>query len=252
MSERESWVIDLDGVLWLMDDPIAGSVEAVGRLLEAGVEVTFATNNGLLTKAEYSAKLERIGVDSTRVKLLSSAGAAASLLEPGERAYVVGGAGVIEALVERGVEVVDSSDVDVVVAGWDRDISYPKLARACRALRTKGARLVATNSDPIYPTPQGPLPGAGSIIAAVVAAGGVTPTWAGKPEAPMAAAVRALVGEPTLMVGDRLETDGAFAEQLGCDFALVMSGVTKDTPSDEDRVAHVSDDLASLVEKLIG
>ena len=68
----------------------------------------------------------------------------------------------------------------------------------------------------------------------------------------MAAAVRALVGEPTLMVGDRLETDGAFARQLGCDFALVMSGVTKDTPGEEDRVAHVSDDLASLVEKLVG
>ena len=252
MSTRQSWVIDLDGVLWLMDDPIGGSVEAVARLLEAGVEVTFATNNGLLTRAEYSAKLERIGVDSARTKLVSSASAAASLVEPGERAYVIGGAGVIEALGERGVEVVESSDVDVVVAGWDREISYSKLARATRALRTKGARLVATNSDPIYPTPQGPLPGAGSIIAAVIAAGGVAPTWAGKPEAPMAAAVRNLVGEPTLMVGDRLETDGAFARQLGCDFALVMSGVTKDTPGDGDRVAHVTDDLASLVEKLIG
>ncbi len=246
----ENWVIDLDGVLWLLDDPIPGSVEAVAMLLNAGVAVTFATNNSLLTKTQYQDKLDRIGVDSSRVNIISSSMAAATLVKPGEKVYVIGGDGLTEALSAVGVEVVESSNVDVVVVGWDRDINYSKLARATRALRS-GARFIATNSDPIYPTPQGPLPGAGSIVAAVATAGGFPPIFAGKPEAAMANAVRAAIGQPTLMVGDRLETDGKFAQAMQCPFALVMSGIAVDHPTAQDKVDHLDQDLATLVKRLL-
>ncbi len=251
MSTKQSWVIDLDGVIWLMDDPIPGAIDAVARLLEAGVGVTFATNNSLLTKDEYFAKLRKIGIDSDGVDVVTSSMAAASMLSAGDRAYVIGGAGLEVALRERGVEIVDSSEVDVVVVGWDRDINYSKLSRATRALR-KGARFVATNSDPIYPTPRGPLPGAGAIIAAVATAGGFGPEWAGKPEAPMAKVLIDQIGVPTLMVGDRIETDGGFARQLGCDFALVLSGVTTGEPQSPNGIAHVAADIATLVKNLVG
>ena len=250
LSEQQSWVIDLDGVIWLMDDPIPGAIEAVAKLLDAGVVVTFATNNSLLTNDQYFEKLSRIGIDSERVNIVTSSMAAASMLDAGDRAYVIGGAGLEVALRARGVEIVESSDVDVVVVGWDREINYSKLSRATRALRN-GARFVATNSDPIYPTPRGPLPGAGSIVAAVATAGGFPPEWAGKPEAPMAKLLIEQVGAPTLMVGDRLETDGGFARQLGCDFALVMSGVTTSAPPLSNEIAHVADDIAALVKELI-
>lgn len=234
-----------------MDDPIPNAVDAVAKLLKAGVEVTFATNNSLLTKEQYLSKLSRVGIDASRINLVSSAMAAASMLNPGDRVYVIGGAGLEEAVAGCGAVSVESSDVDVVVVGWDRDINYSKLARATRALRN-GARFVATNSDPIYPTPAGPLPGAGSIVAAVATAGGFAPEWAGKPEAPMAKLLIDMIGSPTLMVGDRLETDGGFARQLGCDFALVMSGLTKDSPGEADDVKYVAQDISELVTQLLG
>ena len=247
---NQSWVIDLDGVLWLLDDPIAGSVDAIAALLAAGIEVTFATNNSLLTKKQYDAKLDRIGVDSSRVNLISSSMAAASLVKPGETAYVIGGEGLTEALSDAGIEMLESSKVDVVVVGWDREINYSKLARATRALRS-GARFIATNSDPIYPTPQGPLPGAGSIVAAVATAGGFPPVFAGKPEVAMANLLRKTIGQPSLMVGDRLDTDGKFAQVLECPFALVMSGVTADQPTPQDKVEYLEQDLATLVKRLV-
>ena len=94
-----------------------------------------------------------------------------------------------------------------------------------------GARLLATNDDATYPTPEGLIPGGGAILAAVATASGATPTIAGKPYAPMAALVRDRCGPEfssgtAVMVGDRWSTDGLFAEALGCPFALVRTGVT--------------------------
>ena len=113
----------------------------------------------------------------------------------------------------------------------------------------RGARLIATNDDATYPTPDGPIPGGGAIVAAVAYAAGVAPLVAGKPHRPMADLVRAL-GEATgTMVGDRPETDGAFAVELGYRFALVLTGVTGPddlpvTPTPD----VVSPSLAALVE----
>ena len=92
-----------------------------------------------------------------------------------------------------------------------------------------GARLIGTNDDATYPTPDGPIPGGGALLAAVAKASGATPVVAGKPYEPMAALVHAEVGPlgaGSMMVGDRLETDGDFAAELDVDFGLVRSGVT--------------------------
>ena len=58
-----------------------------------------------------------------------------------------------------------------------------------------GARLIGTNDDATYPTPDGPIPGGGAILASIVTASGVAPIVAGKPHEPMAALVRATIGE---------------------------------------------------------
>ena len=127
----------------------------------------------------------------------------------------------------------DPGPVDAVVVGLHRDFDYRRLAVAARALHA-GARLIGTNADPTYPTPSGLDPGGGSILAAIGIAGNATPTVAGKPFEPMARVIAELLttaGEPfdpdkVLMVGDRMDTDGKFAQQVGCRFALVRSGST--------------------------
>jgi 4-nitrophenyl phosphatase len=167
---------------------------------------------------------------------------------------VVGGDGIREALGARGVEVVDpnavGAAVDALVVGYTRNFDYDVLARAMRAVRA-GARLIGTNPDPTYPTPDGVLPGAGSLVTAIAYASGVEPTFAGKPHAPTVEAVWARFGKVDVMVGDQPGTDGVLARRLGARWALVLTGVTRraDLPV-EPTPDVIADNLAALAKTL--
>lgn len=224
-------VCDLDGVVWLAAQPIPGAAAAVAALRRAGHRVLFVTNNSFATVAEVEAKLAGVGVPAEG-DVITSAVVAGDLVAAGERVLVCGGPGIEEAVRRRGAEVVRPAGpavpVDVVVVGFHRSFDYEVMRVAATAVRA-GARLVGTNTDATYPTPEGPIPGGGAILAAVATAAGRDPVVAGKPHEPMAAAVRAATGGEVgdaVMVGDRPETDGAFARTIGCRFALVLSGVT--------------------------
>jgi len=234
MPRRISTVLcDLDGVVWLAHRPIPGSVEAIAAARASGRRVVFVTNNSMAVIADHEAALARIGIEATG-DVVSSSMAAAGLLTPKERVLVTGGAGISEAVAARGATVVANSGadldapVDSVLVGLDRDFDYDRLRIAGRAV-LDGARLIGTNRDTTYPTPRGLEPGGGAVVTAVASVGGVAPVFAGKPDEPMVDLVRRIVQgapESMLVVGDRPETDGLFAERLGCDFALVESGVT--------------------------
>jgi HAD superfamily hydrolase (TIGR01450 family) len=220
---------DLDGVVWLAHQPIPGSVEGIAQLRAAGHRVLFVTNNSAATVEVQEASLEAIGIPAAG-DVLTSANAAALLIEPGQKVMVCGGEGVAQAVVGRGALVaIDGIDVDVVVVGFHRTFDYEEMLVASRAVRN-GARLIGTNDDATYPTPDGPIPGGGAILASIVVASGVAPVVAGKPHEPMAALIRAIVGDTAakkaVMVGDRPETDGLMAVTLGCRYAHVESGVT--------------------------
>lgn len=241
------WALDLDGVVWLAEQPIPGAAEAVARLREH-TEILFVTNNSSQPLGHYEQALERIGIPAEG-HVVSSAVGAASLVAPGERALLCAGPGVEEALRDRGAEVVRTGDADVVVVGFHRDFDYERMRIASTAVR-RGARLLATNDDTTYPTPEGPIPGGGAILASIVTASGVRPTIAGKPHEPMAAVVRDRLGPEGVVVGDRPETDGLFARTLGYRFLLVLSGVTG--PADlpvEPRPDGVASDLAAAVDE---
>jgi 4-nitrophenyl phosphatase len=246
-----AWVLDLDGVVWRGTDPIPGAAAAVSRLRDAGEQVWFVTNNALPRRGDIAAKLADHGIDA-RDDVVTSPMAAASLVEPGERVLVCGGAGVTEALTDRGAEAIDADEattaVDAVVVGLHLSFDYTRLANASRAVRA-GARLIATNDDTTYPAADGLLPGAGSILAAVLAASGGTAVIAGKPYAPMVDLVHRLAGDEGLAVGDRADTDGRFAVALGYRFGLVLTGVTTraDLPIDPPP-SVVAADLRALVD----
>lgn len=218
------WVFDLDGVIWLGDEPVAGSREAIATLLAGGADVLFVTNMSAVPVAEVEAKLARQGIDGTG-RVVTSALAAASLLEPGSRALLCAGPGVREALEARGITVVTEGPADAVVVGYHCDFDYERMTVAARAV-WGGARLIATNDDATYPTSEGLLPGGGAILASIVTATGVSAEVAGKPNAPITDLVRTRLGPTGVMVGDRLDTDGGFARSLGYRFALVLTGVT--------------------------
>lgn len=241
-------VLDLDGVLWLGSSPIPGSADAVAALRAAGHEIVFCTNNSNGTVADVEAKLARHGVPAEG-DVITSAMAAASLLEPGGRALVCAGPGVVEAVQRRGAIPVTEGPADAVLVGLHFDFDYDALRRAAAAVRG-GARLIGTNSDPTYPTVDGLLPGGGSLLAAVATASETVPEVAGKPNEAMARLVRERFGDDGTVVGDRPDTDGAFAVTLGYRFALVLSGSTPDAEGADPTPDLVGADLADLLDRL--
>ncbi len=248
-------LLDLDGVVWLSQVPVAGSVDAVARLRRSGRRVVFVTNNSGARLADQEAALAAIGIPADG-DVMTSAIAAAALVRAGERVLACGGPGVVEAVASIGAIPVAGDDprgidADVVVVGFHREFDYERMRIAATAVRN-GARLIGTNDDATYPTPDGPIPGGGAILAAVRTASGGDPTIAGKPYAPMAAAIDQLLGGipagQITMVGDRPSTDGAFAVALGCPFALVRSGVTLPGEAVDIPVAIDAPNLAAVVD----
>ncbi len=241
--------LDLDGVLWLGEDPIPGAADAVARLRTAGHELVFCTNNSSRPVADVEAKLERHGIPPDG-GVVTSAMAAAALVEPGERVLICAGAGAVEAVEGRGAVPVWDGPADAVLVGLHLDFDYERLRAAAAAVHG-GARLLATNDDATYPTPDGPIPGGGAILAAVETATGLRATVAGKPHAPMADLVRAVLGDDGIMVGDRPETDGRFAVALGYRFALVLTGVSTTAEGMDPTPDLVAPDLPTLVDHLL-
>lgn len=264
---------DLDGVVWLGDRPIEGAAAAIARVRALGHRVVFVTNNSYAPAARYANKLAAMGIVTEPADVVTSATAAAhwcrGALPPDARILVHGGPGVHDALRAAGFERLDDAgaepenaaragvgravDHDAVVCGWHREFDFARLARAVYALH-RGARFVATNTDPTYPDDGRRLPGNGALVAAVERAAGRPPdVVAGKPNAPMVAVVRAVCGPVGIMIGDRPSTDGAFADALGWPFGLVLSGVAG--PGGEERVPDPAPrwqagDLGALVEQM--
>lgn len=240
-----------------MQRPLPGAVAAIGRLEDAGIPFAFVTNNSYRSVEEQETALEGIGVRA-RGRVLTSSMAAAEVVGAGRRVLVGGGPGVVDALTRKSsaeivlVEDRPTGQFDHVVVGFHRHFDFDGLHALSSAIRS-GATFVATNDDATYPTPDGPIPGGGSIVAAVATASGEQPLVAGKPHEPMAQLVRShflgLDFSEAWMVGDRLSTDGAFARLLGCRFARVRSNVSEshgDVPVTIER-----DSLADVVDEIL-
>lgn len=249
-------IIDMDGVLWHGDQALPGIADFFTFLRSAGIRFVLATNNASATVAQYRAKLAGFGVTVSPDEILTSAqGTAqyiAEMLPGGGRVYPVGEAGLVEALRERGLTIVDEQahEADVVVAGWDRALTFAKLRQACLLIR-RGARFIGTNPDRTYPTPEGLIPGAGSILAALEAASDVKPVIVGKPEPLLYEQALQRLGtskESTAGLGDRLDTDILGAQRAGLRGILVLSGVT--TPeilaASPIRPDEVYDDITAI------
>lgn len=246
MGPSGTWVLDLDGVVWLGDDEISGSSDAVERLRRAGQRVVFCTNNSSRSIAYLEAKLAVMGIEASG-DVVSSATAAGSNLVRSERVLVCAGDGAREAVESAGaVEVVDGP-IDTVLVGFHEDFDYAAMKRATRAVLA-GARLIATNDDPIYPSDDGQSPGAGAILASIERATGRHAVVAGKPNHAMAELIHRRFAAFGVFVGDSLDTDRAMARELGWPFALVLSGNTSRSMLDpDDPIEWVAEDLHDLI-----
>lgn len=252
-------IVDMDGVIWKDSISIGNLPSVFAQVTARGLKITLATNNAMLTVADNLRKLTGFGVRLEPWQIVTSSEAIAHALSerfPERGAvFVVGEEGAIAALTQAGFRVItdpdDHSPVVAVVGGIDRGFNYQKLSRATLHIR-EGALFYGTNPDVTFPTPEGLVPGAGAILAALSAASGRTPLVVGKP-APflfeLASERLKLSVDNVLVVGDRLETDIDGGHAWGARTALVLSGVStraqlQDRPIQPDLVA---DDLTHLL-----
>lgn len=252
-------ILDMDGVLWKDTSPIGSLPQIFEHIRQRHLKVVLATNNATATTNEYLDKLIGFGVSLESEQIVTSSDAIAHLFLkefPNKGAvFIVGENGVISALCDQGFHpITDPDDVTPVIAvvgGIDRTLTYQKLSRATFHIRS-GVPFYGTNPDATFPTPGGLVPGAGSILSAMETAGGVKPIVIGKP-APfmfeLSARRMGLNKNEILVVGDRLETDIAGGQGIGCRTALVLSGVSSIQQAQEwtPQPDLIAADLAELV-----
>ncbi|HEU5325924.1 MAG TPA: HAD-IIA family hydrolase [Candidatus Limnocylindria bacterium] len=250
-------VFDLDGVIYRGTEPIAGAPDLVGWLHERGVAVRFATNNSMVERRGYVTRLAAMGIPTVEDEIVTSTSASIEHLRRHvpdvRRILAIGAAGMRTELLEAGYDAVMADEVardaakegipdggpltdryDAVLVGLDPQVDYARLAVAMSAVEA-GARLIATNADTRYPTPAGFLPGAGSIVAALATATGVTPEVIGKPAPAMFTAIFEASGVDAahaVVVGDNPDADVAGAHRAGCAAILVLTGVASAEAAD--------------------
>ncbi|OZD10425.1 HAD family hydrolase [Rhodococcus sp. 06-235-1A] len=222
-------LLDLDGTVYAGKDPIPGAVEA----LSGGSEKQyFVTNNASRAPEDVAEHLRSLGFATSAEFVVTSSEAAARVLAgklgPGSRVLVVGTDALADEIAKVGLEPVRSADDDpvAVVQGHSVDTGWKMLAEAVLAIRA-GALWVATNIDATLPTERGLVLGNGSMVAAVGNATEVEPIVAGKPAAPiMRDAIERSGARSALVVGDRLDTDIAGANETDLPSLLVLTGVS--------------------------
>ncbi len=227
LSDINGIIMDMDGVLWRGDVALPGLADFFDFLHARKLPFILASNNSSRTRADYVAKLTKMGITRvTEAEIVTSGTATVDYVQmhypPGSAVHVLGGDGLKAMMRAAGFSLTD--DARIVVAGIDFDLTYDKLRRAARLIRD-GADFIGTNDDATFPTDDGLVPGAGSILAALKTATDRQPFMIGKPNAPMFDAALRLLGtapQSTLMIGDRLDTDILGAQQAGLKTALVL------------------------------
>lgn len=254
-------ILDMDGVIWRSDSPIGNLPEIFKHIEARGLKYVFATNNGTKTPDQYVATLEKLGVRVSTEQVVTSALGMAYMLgqkfSRGTKVFMVGEDGTRTALEEKEFEILSvehAQEAQIVVMGIDREVNFNKMREATLLVR-RGVPFYATNPDKTFPTPRGEIPGAGAWISVVTTATGVEPIYAGKPFPFMVELSLERLGtkkEETLVVGDRLETDIAAGQAVGCPCALVLSGVSTKEQAEAwtPRIDIVADDLTSLIEEV--
>lgn len=231
LKNTEMFLFDMDGTLYLGDQVYEGAIELMEALPSLGKKYIYLTNNSSRAGADYITRLRKLGFPCQEENVFTSGMATGMYLNqnhPGARVYLVGTQAFRRELLSYGIELVEE-DADVVVAGFDTELVYEKLNKACHFLR-RGAVFIAANPDWVCPMPDDEvLPDCGSICALLTASSGREPNYIGKPNRNMIDVISKMTGIPNeriCAVGDRLYTDIAVAQNAGSVSALVLSGET--------------------------
>jgi len=252
-------LIDLDGTIYRGDAPVAGAPAAIDRLVRAGIEPVFLSNNATKRPETYREKLRSFGIEASGDQILTSASITADHLarhHPDKSVYVLGEEPLLAELTDRGLDVTDEpARAEAILASLYRSFDYGSLEDVLAADRTGEPHLFATNPDRTCPVDAGEIPDCRAVIGAIEGLLDREVTVLGKPSRTTidVALERIHTGpEQCLMIGDRLETDIAMGEKAGMVTVLVLSGVTDPEELAEADVTpdHCLDSIADIADVL--
>ena len=234
LADKRLFLLDMDGTLYLDDRLFDKVPEFLSHVRRIGGRYLFLTNNSSRGVEGYMEKLSRMGIPTAPEDYLTSVDAAIDHLRrfhAGEKCYVFGTRAFYGQLQTAGIPVTDrpEDDVDILLCGFDRELTFRKLEDAC-ILLNRGVTWLATNPDWVCPTWYGSVPDCGSVCRMLTTATGREPLFLGKPRPAMAELALRRTGfapEQAVIVGDRLYTDIACGVNAGVDTAVVFTGEAK-------------------------
>lgn len=219
-------LVDLDGVLYVEDEPVPGAAEAVERLCSAGLGLRFVTNTTQRSRAGTLAKLEKLGFSVAESELVTPAALAVlHCVRSGHRRVAL----LMNDEVKADFDALEQAEQDVeavVVGDLGRAFDYQALNEAFRRLM-EGAELVALQRNRYWRTADGLSLDVGPFVAALEYATDRRAHVVGKPAPEFFELVLSDLGvEPAAaaMVGDDVETDVGGALAAGISGVLVRTG----------------------------
>jgi len=230
LQNKKGFLCDMDGVIYHGNRLLPGAKELVDWFQRENKSYLFLTNSSERSPKELQQKLSRLGLEVGEEHFYTSALATAGFLanqNPGASAYVIGEAGLINALYEAGLTMNDVNP-DYVVVGESKSYNMSTLEKAVN-LVISGARLIGTNPDLTGPIDGGISPATGALIAPIELATGSKAYFVGKPNPIMMRQGLKRLGtrrEDSAIIGDRMDTDIISGIESGIDTVLVLSGVT--------------------------
>lgn len=236
LKEVETYLLDMDGTIFLGDELIEGALDFLSTIKAKGKNYIFLTNNSSASRLSYVKKLRSFGIDVDTEQIFTSGEATARYLNKthdGARVYLLGTPALEEEFRQHGVQIVKErhQEIDFVVLGFDTTLTYDKLWGACEYI-VKGIPYIATHPDVNCPLPKDQfMPDAGAMAAFIEASTGKRPIVIGKPSKEIVERIAEkyhLSKSAMVMVGDRLYTDIQGGINAGIATAVVFSGETKE------------------------
>ncbi len=230
ITDKKGFICDMDGVIYHGNNILPGVKEFVEWLKAEDKKFLFLTNSSERSPKELRQKLLRMGLDVGEEHFYTSALATASFIKsqnPSATAYIVGEAGLINALYEAGITMNDVNP-DYVIIGETKNYNYASIEKAVRLI-FKGAKLIGTNPDMTGPSENGIVPACKALVSPIELTTGSMAYYLGKPNPLMMKTGLKLLGvniEDAIIVGDRMDTDIISGIESEIETALVLSGVT--------------------------
>lgn len=257
INQIKALLLDADGVVWKGDNPIGDLKDIFQKIKQRDIEYCFVTNNSTKSIDTYLERFKDFQIPITKDQIFTSGKTTADILleryPKGGNVFIVGMDGLKQTMREAGFIHSDRRPLAVIV-GLDKKVTYNKI-RAATLLIRKGIPFIGTNGDKTFPSPEGLVPGAGSILAALIASTDRSPELIGKPHPHLFTQALSYLNkrpEEVLVVGDRLETDIAGGQAAGCKTAVVLSGVSTREMCEawEPPPDMIADQLSQIVDML--